>query len=145
MGKHPHWTKIELCFLLIPDEQVLLFKGPNPLQSTHWNPNPLSPLPLSTVCAVFFPYFSSLFLPFLDYGQRNKSTESWMSCGNLHEENHLRNQSFHHPYPWESAEVFDWACYFQIQRWICTPHSIYSNIVLCIKSVNEIGRDDYQY
>lgn len=58
MAKHPYWTKIELCFLLIPDEQVLLFKGPNPLQSTHWNPNPLSPLPLSTVCV-----FSLFFFP----------------------------------------------------------------------------------
>lgn len=58
LGKHPHWTKIERSFLLIPDEQVLLFKGPNPLQSTHWNPNPRSPLLISTVCVspLFFPF-----------------------------------------------------------------------------------------
>lgn len=102
MGKHPHSTKIELCLLLIPDEQVLLFKGLNPLQSTQWNPNPLSPLPLSTVCVFSPPVFLPAFcLSWISKG--NKRIESCMSCGNLHEENHLRNRSFHHPSPGESV------------------------------------------
>lgn len=71
MGKHPHSTKIELCLLLIPDEQVLLFKGLNPLQSTQWNPNPLSPLPLSTVC-VFFPLFFFLLSAFPGLARETK-------------------------------------------------------------------------
>lgn len=53
--KHPHGTKIELCFQLIPDEQVLLFKGSNPLQSTHWNPSSFFP----TLCCMSPPIFPS--------------------------------------------------------------------------------------
>lgn len=91
MGKHPHSTKIELRLLLIPDEQVLLFKGPNPLQSTPWNPNPL---PLSpTLHCTFFPVFLPAFrLSWIS--RRNKRTESCMSCRNVQEEKHLRKQSF---------------------------------------------------
>lgn len=87
-GKHPHSTKIELCLLLILDEQVLLFKGPNPLQSTQWNPSPPSPFHW-----MLSPYFS----PFLSTfpGLTNETKDFRMSCGNLHEENHLMKQSFH--------------------------------------------------
>lgn len=76
---------------------MLLFKGPNPLQSTLWNANTLSPPPLFSVWG-FHLYFL-LFLTFLDCGQRNKSLGLGMSCGNLQEENHLRNESFHTPHP----------------------------------------------
>lgn len=86
MGKCPHWTKIELCwFLLIPDEQVLLFKAPNPLQPTHWNPNTLSP-------ALQGMWLPSFFCPF--------SLSQIMGRGrkalgrNLHEENQLKTKAF---------------------------------------------------
>lgn len=82
MGKYPYWTKIVLYFLLIPAEQVLLFKGPNPLQSIHWNLSTVSPLSLCKVCAfaLFFPplsFFSAF--PWLWVGKQKHSAlnELW--------------------------------------------------------------------
>lgn len=108
LGKHPYSTKIELCLQLIPDEQVLLFKGPNPLQSTQWNLRPLFPLPLYTVRVCCFFVFSlpsfpaSVFLPVFCFSwisSKNKRMESGVSRGNLHEENHLREPKLSPPFP----------------------------------------------
>lgn len=140
---NPHRTKIELHFLLIPDEQVLLFKGPNPLQSTLWSGSALSPPPLFTVW-VFHLYFFR-FLTFLDCGQTNKSLQPRMSSGNLHEENHLRNRSFHHhhpaPPPLALKKMFDCAG-LQTQWWLGTWPSAYSYYFFFLLFFLENGKSD---